>query len=190
MCFMLLWAVPVKGQAASQKTQVRRTIHTLFRNGRQMKTQRLEKAFLKNGTEKIFRAPRRFYRMIRPYAKSMRWRIKKVNVNGSKASVKVNVRFKSLYVSYWNSLEKSYARAAAAGVSFRKWKSGGRFKRTMLKALPQELQKNKAETVTTTIRIRLRRVNGKWKIAKASKRLLNIFYCNYYYTWYDYTGKH
>lgn len=181
LLFLLIFTVPAPANAASQKAQVRKTVNTFFRYAKKMKVKKMEKCFVKQG-QKIFSDPKKFYRMIRPYTKKMTWKIKKIRVKGNRAAVKIKVNFQSLYLSYWNSLLQTYRYANV------ELDEPPKNKKYMLNALKQEIQKNGANKVHTSIRIRLRKVNGKWKIAQPTERLINILYCDYIYTVQDFMG--
>lgn len=182
LLFLLVFAVPsAPCSAASQKTQVKKSVNQFFRYAKKMKVRKMEKCFVKQ-KQKIFSDPQRFYKMIRPYSRKMTWKIKKIKLRGrNRAAVKVRVKFRSLYISYWNSMVASYRRAMQENGSLKG-------KKYMLDTLESELQKNGGKPVHTTIRIQLRRVRGKWKIVQPEDRLMNVLYCDYVYASQDFMG--
>ena len=175
----LTFVLPICANAAStNREQVKKSVNTFFQYARKLDIKRMNKCFgLK---QKVFTDPESFYKILRPYTRKIQWKIQKIQVKGKKATVRLRVDFESLAESYFNYYMDTYESV----------RNGNDPPKAPVKHLIQKIRneaaKNGSEPVYCTMKLRLKKVNGRWKITEPTEKLINAVYCDMIYASYEF----
>lgn len=183
LLFTLALAVPVTGRAASPKAQAMKSVHAFFRAGKNLNVKKMEKC-IEPHAEFIFQLPYMYKDILRPYCRKMTWKIRSCKVRGDRAVVKMRVDYESLKDSYWYAMDDNLHYAIQHQNSDIE-KAEKRFRRYLKK----DASKYGSEGYYYgNLQIRLRKINGKWKITEPVEELLNITSCGYLDAMDDFLG--
>lgn len=175
---MVFLIVPVSTHAQSTKTKksaVNKTVNTFFTSAKKLNCKKMEKCFVPAGVV-IFDERASLCNVIRPWSGKLTWRIKSTKINGDKAKVAVQANYMSIanaYFAMWWKTSFLGVEAPEKNPAKEIW-----LKKYKMKLLGKCLKKYTPDKITSNLQISLQRKNGKWKITKATDRLLNVVYCD------------
>lgn len=182
MLFLLAFAVPVTGSAASPKTQVKKSVNAFLKYAKNLNTAKMAKCYAEDpeNTE-MYPNVTAFRKVQRPYARKLQWKIVSCKVKGNRAVVKAHMTYANLHVSYRNMLDKVVEYATTDFDA-----SVNSTVRNMTKWMKQEIAKNGAEINTyKNVQIRLKKIGGKWKILEPGEELADALSCGFIQAIYE-----
>lgn len=174
--FLLAFAVPFTGSAASPKAQAKKSVNTFLKYAKNLNTAKMEKCYAEAlGNTEMYPDMTAFRKVLRPYTRKLQWQIRNCKVKGNQAVVKVNVTYANLHVSYRNVMDKVLEYSTTDFDA-----SVNSTIRNMAKWLNQEIAKNGVEISTyKNIKIRLKKIDGKWKILDFWEELTDALNCGF-----------
>ena len=162
--------------AKSYKAKIRSTINTFFGAARNINKKRMKRCFAGEG--RLFRDSERFYEMLKPYTKKIRWKVRRIKKKPKKVVAYVVVRYPSLYASYWSALLKGMEGSDSSHID----------KAYILDIIERELNRNEYHMVHTILKIRMQKVGKKWKIKEMKDNIMDVLYCGYISAVNDFMG--
>ncbi|MCD8019522.1 MAG: hypothetical protein LUF92_08035 [Clostridiales bacterium] len=177
--FILLFAVllfvpSTTLEAASDKAQVKKTVNTFFKAAKKYDTSKMKACFVNPNKTELFVTKKYTVKFIKQMNKKLKYEIKSVKVSGKTVTVKVWCKYQYAYYVYQKAFDKvvdymiDHPNASNATVDKYVYQQISKYYKKMHKTKFSE-----------TITIKLKKTNGKWKIAKWTDDISNVVHASY-----------
>lgn len=182
-----LCLAPMSASAASKKEikNVQTTVKKFYNAAKVYNAPRMKSCFVNPDDLKAFVTMKEMANYCRKQNKKLKYTIRSTKVKGKSATVKVRCTYKNAYDAMYYSFDD-----AVFYKLIHPYCSERELQINQYKELLSNVKIFGVPMNTKTITLNLKKVNGKWKISKVTRSILDSINCNYESAYQDYFAQY
>ena len=173
--FMILCFMPLKTEAASNKTKITKTINTFYKAAKTYNVGKMKNCFVRKSDLKAFVEMKEMANYCKKQNKNLKYEIKSIKINGKNATAKVKCK----YMSAYNAIYNSFSDTITYMILYDPNLSGRAINIKTYQFFKKNLRYSPAVKKTRIVKFKLVKKGKAWKIEKGSRAIIDTLSCDY-----------